>query len=185
MRTLSVRARKSSGSEWETMERAGGAGRAGRAGRAGASCCGAPRRRRSIRSAGTRGSWRPVVLGACEKPSLASRLSRITRRLCTRAFSFSLERQVAQASCSGGQATSAAATASQAASSSSGGSRRAGLARGPRGAPRGRVVRQSGRGGGVARRCAAADGACYTAPRACTRPAAAAAAAAASPPHRP
>ncbi|CAG4937657.1 unnamed protein product [Colias eurytheme] len=157
--TLSVRAKKSSCSVCVTKVRES----------AGASACtpggGGRLSKRSMRSAGTRGSCRPVVFGAWEKPSFANRLSRITLRLCSRAFSY--ERQEAQttwaAGGSCGQARSAATAANHAASSS----RLAGLARGPRDAPSGRVVRQSGerrgRHGGASERCAAADGACYTA----------------------
>lgn len=144
MRTLSVRARKSSGSVCVTRVRCGCACAASASMPAG----GGLSRTRAIRSSGTCGSWRPVVFGACVKPSFASRLSRITRRLSVRAFSFSKERQVAQATWAVGwlQASSAAEAARHAASSS----RLAGLARGPRGAPRGRVVRQR-KGSGVAR----------------------------------
>lgn len=130
-----MRARKSSGSVWVTKVRE----------LAGVSAWtpGGGRSNRSMRSAGTNGSCRPVIFGAWVKPSFARRLSRISLRLCSCVVS--LEWQAAHASCSSegscGQARSGAAAASHKTSSS----RLAGLARGPRDAPSGRVVRQSGK----------------------------------------
>lgn len=140
MRTLSACARKSSCSMWVTKVRVETGASAWTPG--GGFFWTFLFSNFSMKSAGTCGSSRPVVLGACLKLSFARRLSRINFKLRSRALSF--ERQEAHAIWAADRSSGQAGSETTAASHKASSSRLAGLARGPLDAPSGRVVRQSG-----------------------------------------